>query len=324
MKRLIATFILMSLMSIIAAFMAPQQASATSYRYWTYWWGRPGQAAWQYAPLGPGGDVPGDGWVLGWRYQTTSANGAGAQPPRASANFGDLCPAATPASGLERVAAVVDYGDAQDAPQGQNTPSGRVECTEVPIQSHGSAVMRAAGISLRSLNGFICGIDGYPIVGCATPVATAPSPTSSPTTSSKPTTPTPKPTPTSTKSNVPVSGASRSATPSRTTSSASATASMSASPPATPSPSITAIASTGGTLAPVVTPSTAVIAASNPASAQPTPATATPTPPGTTIASQAAPVTESRNAFGLIIGILGIALLGGSAFYTSRRRGGGR
>ncbi len=323
MKRFIATFILMSLMSIIAAFMAPQQASATSYRYWTYWWGRPGQAAWQYAPLGPGGDVPGDGWVLGWRYQTTSANGGGAQPPRASASFGDLCPAATPASGMERVAAVVDYGDAQDAPQGQNTPSGRVECTEVPIQSHGSAVMRAAGISLRSLNGFICGIDGYPIVGCATPVAAAPSPTSSPSTSSKPTTtPTPKPSPTPSHSNLPTSPTSSSATPSRAESSATTAATRSASPTMTQSSPGTAIASTGGT--PTVTSTTAVVSASNLTSAQPLPATATPAPPATTIASQAAPVSASRNALGLFIGLIGVAILAGSAWFTSRRRGGSR
>ena len=323
MKRLIATLILMSLTSIVAAFAAPQSASATSYRYWSYWWGRPGQATWQYAPLGPGGDVPGDGWVLGWRYQTTSASGAGGQPPRASANFADLCATAAPVSGMEQVAVVVDYGDAQDAPEGQSAPARRVECTAVPVQSHGSAVMRAAGISLRSLNGFICGIDGYPLVGCATPVATPPSPTSSPSTSAKPTTsPTPKPSPTPSRSSVPTSPASSVTTPSHAASAATSTATRSPSPTPTQSPSVTAIASTGGTTTPV--PSTAVITTSNPTSAQPLPTTATSTPPATTIAAQAAPVTQSRNALGVVIGLLGVALLGGSAWFTSRRRGDSR
>jgi LPXTG-motif cell wall-anchored protein len=35
-------------------------------------------------------------------------------------------------------------------------------------------------------------------------------------------------------------------------------------------------------------------------------------------------VTDSRNALGLVVGIVGIALLGGSAWYTSKRRGGER
>ena len=310
MKRFTATLILMSLMSIFAAFMTPQQASATSYRYWTYWWGRPGQAAWQYAPLGPGGDVPGDGWVLGWRYQTTSANGAGAQPPRASANFADLCPVAAPASGMERVAAVVDYGDAPDAPEGQSTPSGRVECTEVPTQSHGSAVMRAAEISLRSLNGFICGIDGYPLVGCATPVAAAPIPSSDPKPSTSAT-----PTPTRSASAMPTSASS-----------------VSAVRPATPTPSSTPSASH------LVTPTPST--ASTQASAKPTPTTSVSTsasavvssskpptqtdPPIPALASEAAPVTDSRSALGLFIGLIGVAILAGSAWFTSRRRGGSR
>jgi len=313
MKRFTATLILMSLMSIFAAFMTPQQASATSYRYWTYWWGRPGQAAWQYAPLGPGGDVPGDGWVLGWRYQTTSANGAGAQPPRASANFADLCPVAAPASGMERVAAVVDYGDAQDAPEGQSTPSGRVECTEVPTQSHGSAVMRAAGISLRSLNGFICGIDGYPLVGCATPVAPAPAPSSDPKPSSSAT-----PTPTRSPSAMPTSASSVSATSTVRPTTPTPSSSSSAPHLVTPTPSAP---STQASAEATPTPSVSTSASAAVSTSKPPTQTDPPIP---ALASEAAPVTDSRSALGLFIGLMGVAILAGSAWFTSRRRGGSR
>ena len=299
---------------LVVASAAP--ASATSYRYWTYWWGRPDRTSWQYAGLGPAADMPGDGWVLGWRFEITSPTGAGAQNPRTSPSYSDLCSDPIPAADQERVAVVVDYGDAAAAPAGEPVPAGpRTVCVVVPVRSHGSDVMRAASVSLRFQNGFVCGIDGYPLVGCATPVAAAPAPS-----------PDPKP------------STSATATPTRSASAmpipASSVAATSTVLPTTPTPSISASASRSNLV--TSTPSTASTQAS--AKATPTPSASTsasavvstskpPTqtdPPIPALASEAAPVTDSRSALGLFIGLIGVAILAGSAWFTSRRRGGSR
>ena len=304
---------------VVVATAAP--ASATSYRYWTYWWGRPSHTTWQYAGLGPASDMPGDGWVLGWRFEITSPTGGGAQTPRTSPTYADLCSDPAPATDQVRVAVVVDYGDVTAAPPGEHVPVGpRTVCVVVPSGSHGTDAMRAASVSLRyNGSGFVCGIDGYPLVGCSTPVAVTPNPASSTTVSPTPTS-TPKPTPSPSHTSTP--STSMSATPTRTTPATSAPALNSAKPTASSTPAVSALASTGGTPQPNTTPTQSRAAASpSNASQPPMPTTASPTAPAA-IASQPAPVTQSRNAFGLIIGLLGIAVLGGSAWFTSRRRGG--
>ena len=297
---------------VLLASAAP--ASASSYRYWTYWWGRPDRTAWQYASLGPAADMPGDGWVLGWRFQITSPTGGGAQAPRTSLAYADLCSDPAPAADQERVAVVVDYGDASAAPAGEAIPAGpRTVCVVVPVHSHGSDVMRAASVSLRLENGFVCGIDGYPMLGCATPVADSPTPTATPTpTHTHSPTPTSKPSPAASHTTSPPS---HSTSPSSSTSAAATTAASS--PAATPA----VIPSTGGTSTPSASPrptNSAVVAPAD------SPSPSATTPKDAVIATQPAKVTDSRNALGLIAGIAGVALLGGSAWFTTRRRGGTR
>ena len=314
---------------IVVATAAP--ASATSYRYWTYWWGRPDRTAWQYAGLGPAADMPGDGWVLGWRFEITSPTGGGAQTPRTPMTYADLCSDPAPAPDQERVAVVVDYGDAAATPAGDHLPAGpRTVCVVVPVHSHGSDVMRAAGVSLRFENGFVCGIDGYPIVGCATPVASAPvpAPSSTATSTSQPSPtsrPSARPGNTSAASPLPKPDTSQSSEPHPTSSATSASAPSSSSPTSTTSNTAAIVTPTSGasitsvTESPTATASTSSAAPAN-SSIQPTRTQA----PATSLASQEAPVTESRSALGLIMGLLGVALIGGSAWFTSRRRGDSR
>jgi len=295
---------------IVVATAAP--ASATSYRYWTYWWGRPDRTAWQYAGLGPAADMPGDGWVLGWRFEITSPTGGGAQTPRTSPSYSDLCSDPVPAADQERVAVVVDYGDAAAAPAGEPVPAGpRTVCVVVPVRSHGSDVMRAASVSLRFQNGFVCGIDGYPLVGCATPVAAAPIPSSDP----KPST---SATPTRSASATPTSASSVSAASTVRPTTPTPSSSSSASHLVTPAPST---ASTQASAE--ATPTTSVSTSASAVVSKSKPPTQT-DPPIPALASEAAPVTDSRSALGLFIGLIGVAILAGSAWFTSRRRGGSR
>ena len=124
-------------LALVTLLAAAVPAEASTYRYWTYWWGSgtgKTAAGWTFAQVGPAGHRVGDTWVLGWRFATTST--VGGTPPRQSADFATLCPGlSTPTSGSVRVALVVDYGTTSDAPPGQAPPTTstvRRECLTVP------------------------------------------------------------------------------------------------------------------------------------------------------------------------------------------------
>ncbi len=232
---------------LVALLVAAPAAEAASYRYWTYWWGQPAATSWTFAQLGPASDRPKDGAVLGWRFAVTTEAG-GKKSPRASLPFDSLCPslAGTPAgAGEKRVAVVVDYGTASDAPPGEAPPGGgtvRVECVTVAANATGVALLNAAGVSLRfGDNGLVCGIDRYPRTECAAVVA-------DPTPSPKPTTAAPKPQPSTARptasatggGSVASSAAAGTASAGEQSSSAATTGSSSAVPEATtasPAPS---------------------------------------------------------------------------------------
>ncbi len=303
--------------SLVAAAVAPSTASAATYRYWTYWWGRPGTTSWQFASLGPASDVPGDGWVLGWRFGTTNTSGTGAKPPRTSHTYADLCGDPAVETGRIRVAVVVDYGSDADAPPGESPPGGgtaRVECTSIRTGAHGFAAMTEVRLDLRvGDQGLVCGIDGYPRTECAAVVvASAASPT--PTASTVPT-------------------ATRSATPPRASSVPTTTASRSAASAARPSDPATSGSGTATTSA-AGPPSSASAAAGTPStlgstaspaapSATSAPST-TPTLParsGTPLAASGTP-TSTGGPLGFLGGAVLVAFVGAGAWWTTRRGAG--
>lgn len=205
---------------LLAVVAAAPAAEAASYRYWTYWWGQPGSTSWTFAQLGPASDRPKDGAVIGWRFAVTTETG-GKKAPRAQLPFAALCPSLTSApDGQKRVAVVVDYGSASDAPPGEKPPGGgtvRVECVTAPTAANASTVLTTAGVSLRfGDNGLVCGIDGYPRTECAAVVA-------DPTPSPKPSSAAPAPKPT--RTSAPPSAEPGSAAPSTRTPSSAAPAS---------------------------------------------------------------------------------------------------
>jgi hypothetical protein len=275
-------------LALVTLLAAAVPAEASTYRYWTYWWGSgTGKAAagWTFAQVGPAGHRVGDAWVLGWRFATTST--VGGTPPRQSADFATLCPGlSTTASGSVRVALVVDYGTTADAPPGQTPPTTstvRRECLSVPAGSSGADVLRQASVPVRSENGLLCALDGYPVGECA-PVVADPAP--SPTRTTSPTTP------------------------------ASARSTRPAVSPASPT-------RTPGAATPATTSAAALVAPRTPtASMSPTaPAsTAEPTLPAAA-GEPAGSASPAGSPAGLVVGAAVVAGIAGSAWWTARRRG---
>ncbi|MGV4987975.1 SCO2322 family protein [Streptomyces sp. NRAIS4] len=145
------------------------QAQATGYRYWSFWERTGGH--WTYATQGPSTARPDDGAVEGFRF-AVSADSADASRPRDAADFGTIC-AGTPAkSGTKRVALVLDFGTAADAPSGETPPGRRTTCARVPADATTADALAAVAPPLRyDTNALLCAIAGYPKKGCGEQVS---------------------------------------------------------------------------------------------------------------------------------------------------------
>jgi hypothetical protein len=158
---------------ILAAFLllgfATQSAHAAGYRYWSFW-DRTG-SAWTYATQGPATAVPADGDVQGFRF-AVSEDSADATKPRGTASFATIC-AQTPAKdGKKRVALVIDFGTAQDAPSGETPPATRTACAVVSPDATTAEALATVAKPLRyGTNALLCAIAGYPETGCGEQVA---------------------------------------------------------------------------------------------------------------------------------------------------------
>ena len=332
---------------LVALLAAAGPAEASTYRYWTYWWGsNPGKATpgWTFAQVGPAGHRVGDTWVLGWRFATSTTT-TGSAKPRQSPDFATLCPSlAEPVVGQDRVALVVDYGTAADAPPGQTPPSTstvRVECLTLsasPQHQTGAQALAAAGVTVRSENGLICGLDGYPVDECA-PVIPDPVPTQPPASASDSSAPSgasapgsPSTAPAAAASRTPVGATTRAATggpttsgaPSRTPAQVSATTTSSSARPSSASGSAAATGSSPGpgTSTQEAADATGPVAGGDPTTSTTPSASATDDVLPAAAGAPAAP-QSSGSPLGLIVGATVVALVAGSAWWTSRRRGRG-
>nr|WP_203643143.1 SCO2322 family protein [Streptomyces sp. SID14478] len=144
-------------------------AQAAGYRYWSFW-ERDG-GAWTYATAGPSQTTPSDGDVQGFRF-AVSADSKDATQPRGAADFAAIC-ADTPArSGDKRVALVVDFGTAADAPHGESPPAPRTACARVGKDATSADALASVAKPLRyDSNALLCAISGYPEAGCGEQVA---------------------------------------------------------------------------------------------------------------------------------------------------------
>ncbi|MFF4396556.1 SCO2322 family protein [Streptomyces sp. NPDC001480] len=157
---------------LLAAFLcvvSAGQAQATGYRYWSFWERTGGH--WTYATQGPSTARPADGDVQGFRF-AVSEDSAGAARPRGTADFDAIC-AKTPArEGRKRIALVLDFGTAADAPSGETPPGRRTACAAVSGDGTTADALAAAAGPLRyDANALLCAIDGYPRKGCGEQVA---------------------------------------------------------------------------------------------------------------------------------------------------------
>ena len=141
---LVGTLVVASTGVLMAA--VPAHA-ASEYRYWSYWHVAAGGAAWTYAGTGPGGFRVDDGAVEGWRFAVAAPNPSGPAPrTAASGAFAAICGNTPRPDGADRVALVVDFGKADDAPPRESPPGGvRGTCVVVPDRSNGSDVLATAG-----------------------------------------------------------------------------------------------------------------------------------------------------------------------------------
>ncbi|WP_372442637.1 SCO2322 family protein [Streptomyces pactum] len=143
---------------------APAQA-ADGYRYWSYW-ERDG-ARWTYALQGPGTARPGDGDTVGFRY-AVSEDSPDAARPRGTASFEAICGGTPERGGGKRVAVVIDFGTAADAPGGVTPPKARTACARVGSGATAADALAAVAEPLRyNSSALLCAIAGYPRTGCA-------------------------------------------------------------------------------------------------------------------------------------------------------------
>ncbi|WP_441246330.1 SCO2322 family protein [Kitasatospora sp. McL0602] len=179
-----AAAVLAPLLALLALVPAPA-AHATGYRYWSFWKGTGAGTAWAYQQQGPAGYVPPDGGTDGWRFAVSPDGGQDAARPVAPAEFATAC-ATTPAQpGRKRVAVVLDFGTATDAPSGEAPPAARTACAAVPAGANSAEVLAAVAPPLRyDTNGMLCAIAGYPRSGCGDTVNSAQQPTTSSSSSS--------------------------------------------------------------------------------------------------------------------------------------------
>ncbi|MFD3838740.1 SCO2322 family protein [Streptomyces sp. NPDC058642] len=154
---------------------AAQTAHAAGYRYWSFW-DRTG-TIWAYATQGPATAVPADGDVQGFRF-AVSEDSADATKPRGTASFATICARTPAAEDRKRVALVIDFGTAQDAPSGETPPATRTACAVVSQDATTAEVLATVAKPLRyGTNALLCAIAGYPEAGCGEQVAGGKKPT---------------------------------------------------------------------------------------------------------------------------------------------------
>ncbi|WP_405601349.1 MULTISPECIES: SCO2322 family protein [unclassified Streptomyces] len=162
----------LGLLGVLCALLAGAgQAQATGYRYWSFW-DRDG-SAWAYASQGPSTARPSDGDIQGFRF-SVSEDSQDSAKPRGAASFDSIC-AATPArDGEKRVALVIDFGTAQDAPSGETPPKPRTACARVADDATSAEALAAVAKPLRYNNqALLCSIAGYPKTGCGEQVSSS-------------------------------------------------------------------------------------------------------------------------------------------------------
>jgi hypothetical protein len=164
-----------SLLALVASLLlvtgtAGSASAEDGYRYRNYSHLTAGD--WEFAQTGPGDYTPKDGDVEGWRYGTsTVSQGIAPRADLDKVTFDAVCEGTKASAGEKRVAVLVDFGTEADA-QGAEVPAARGECAVVPEKATGQQVLESV-VDVRSQQGMICALDGYPAKGCGDAVPDA-------------------------------------------------------------------------------------------------------------------------------------------------------
>ncbi|MFD0314713.1 SCO2322 family protein [Streptomyces flavalbus] len=160
--------VLAALLTALVAAASP--ASATGYRYWSFWERQDGR--WTYASQGPSQVRPADGAVHGFRF-AVSEDSADAAQPRGTADFTAICGATPKRADRKRIALVLDFGTSADAPSGETPPARRTVCASVAPDASTAEALAVVAKPLRyDTNALLCAIAGYPQRGCGEQTAT--------------------------------------------------------------------------------------------------------------------------------------------------------
>jgi hypothetical protein len=144
--------------------------SAQALRFWGYW--QQDGSKWAFATTGPAQAKPEDGDVQGWRF--AESKGEAGTPPRAKPDFDQICKDHGPQDGRKRVAVVIDYGEASDAPDGQKPPAPKTDCAVVATAATGADVLAAVTEPQTDSKGLVCAIDTFPANACGGEPGTGP------------------------------------------------------------------------------------------------------------------------------------------------------
>jgi hypothetical protein len=161
----LASLPLLGVLGLLLTLALAPAAHAQGYRYWSFWTRDGG--SWTYATQGPATYRPADGDVLGFRFSVSQDAADKAARPRGATSFAAICGHTPAKDGTERVALVLDYGTADDAPDGAHPPKPRTACARVAESATAADALAAAAKQLRyNSAALLCAIDGYPARGC--------------------------------------------------------------------------------------------------------------------------------------------------------------
>ncbi|MDL5201312.1 SCO2322 family protein [Streptomyces sp. ALI-76-A] len=166
----VTVLVALTALAVLAVLVAGTgQARAAGYRYWSFW-DRDGDR-WVYASQGPSTARPLDGDVQGFRF-AVSEDSDDATRPRGTADFTAVCADVPARDGRKRVALVIDFGTAADAPSGEAPPEPRTACAVVSPDATAAEALASVATPLRySADALLCAIAGYPRTGCGEQVA---------------------------------------------------------------------------------------------------------------------------------------------------------
>ena len=153
-------------LATVATVLVAAPAQASAYRYWTYWQAPAGAATWSFATQGPATSLPADGSVEGWSFGVTTTSGSRDDAPATAPDFASICGNMAAEAGRKRIALVIDSGPAAVAPDGELPPAPVATCVVTDEQASGYDVLRSIA-EVRTEDGLICGVAGYPARECA-------------------------------------------------------------------------------------------------------------------------------------------------------------